>query len=148
MRVLIVEDEPTLGQQLKATLEANGYAIDLSTDGEDGHFMGSTEDSDAVILDLGLPEIDGLTVLDRWRKEERNFPVLVLTARDSWSDKVAGLDAGADDYMTKPFNDNELRARVRVAERLVRTQTSLLESVTELKEVLNQLEMTQGELEV
>jgi len=113
MRVLIVEDEPTLGQQLKSTLEANGYAIDLSRDGEDGHFMGSTEDYDAVILDLGLPEIDGLTVLDRWRKEERNFPVLVLTARDSWSDKVAGLDAGADDYLAKPFQTEELIARLR-----------------------------------
>ncbi|MEO9633617.1 MAG: response regulator transcription factor [Parasphingorhabdus sp.] len=113
MRVLIVEDEPTLGQQLKSTLEANGYAIDLSADGEDGHFMGSTEDYDAVILDLGLPEIDGLTVLDRWRKEERNFPVLVLTARDSWSDKVAGLDAGADDYLAKPFQTEELIARLR-----------------------------------
>ena len=113
MRVLIVEDEPTLGQQLKSTLEANGYAIDLAVDGEDGHFMGSTEDYDAVILDLGLPEIDGLTVLDRWRKEERNFPVLVLTARDSWSDKVAGLDAGADDYLTKPFQTEELIARLR-----------------------------------
>jgi len=113
MRVLIVEDEPTLGQQLKSTLEANGYAIDLSMDGEDGHFLGSTEDYDAVILDLGLPEIDGLTVLDRWRKEERNFPVLVLTARDSWSDKVAGLDAGADDYLAKPFQTEELIARLR-----------------------------------
>jgi CheY-like chemotaxis protein len=99
MRILIVEDEPTLGKQLKATLEHNGYAVDLSTDGEDGHFLGSTEDYDAVILDLGLPEIDGLTVLGMWRKEGRKFPVLVLTARDSWSDKVAGLDAGADDYL-------------------------------------------------
>ncbi len=89
MRILIVEDEPTLGPQLKATLEGAGYAVDLATDGEDGHFLGSTESYDAAILDLGLPEIDGLTVLDRWRKEKRNFPVLVLTARDSWSDKVA-----------------------------------------------------------
>jgi two-component system OmpR family response regulator len=97
MRILIVEDEPTLGPQLKATLEGAGYAVDLATDGEDGHFLGSTENYDAAILDLGLPEVDGLTVLDRWRKEKRNFPVLVLTARDSWSDKVAGLDAGADD---------------------------------------------------
>ena len=107
MRILIVEDEPTLGQQLKSTLEGAGYAVDLSTDGEDGHFMGSTENYDAVILDLGLPEIDGLTVLDRWRKEGRKFPVLVLTARDSWSDKVAGLDAGADDYLAKPFQTEE-----------------------------------------
>ena len=95
MRILIVEDEPTLGQQLKTTLEQNGYAVDLSPDGEDGHFLGSTEDYDAVILDLGLPEIDGLTVLGMWRKEGRSFPVLVLTARDSWSDKVAGLDGGS-----------------------------------------------------
>ena len=113
MRILIVEDEPTLGQQLKSTLEQNGYAVDLSTDGEDGHFLGSTEEYDAVILDLGLPEIDGLTVLGMWRKEGRKFPVLVLTARDSWSDKVAGLDAGADDYLPKPFNPRELDARIR-----------------------------------
>ena len=104
MRILIVEDEPNLGRQLKSTLEQTGYAVDLASDGEEGHFLGATENYDAVILDLGLPEIDGLTVLDRWRKEGRTTPVLVLTARDSWSDKVAGLDAGADDYLAKPFN--------------------------------------------
>ena len=113
MRVLIVEDEPSLGQQLKNTLEGAGYAIDLATDGEEGHFLGSTENYDAIVLDLGLPEIDGLTVLDRWRKEGRTAPVLVLTARDSWSDKVAGLDAGADDYVAKPFQSEELIARLR-----------------------------------
>ena len=113
MRLLIVEDEPSLGQQLRNTLEGAGYAVDLATDGEDGHFLGSTENYDAAILDLGLPEIDGLTVLDRWRREKRNFPVLVLTARDSWSDKVAGLDAGADDYLAKPFQTEELIARLR-----------------------------------
>jgi two-component system OmpR family response regulator len=113
MRILIVEDEPTLGPQLKVSLEQAGYAVDLATDGEDGHFLGSTENYDAAILDLGLPEVDGLTVLDRWRREKRNFPVLVLTARDSWSDKVAGLDAGADDYLTKPFQSEELIARLR-----------------------------------
>nr|WP_286207728.1 response regulator transcription factor [Hephaestia sp. MAHUQ-44] len=113
VRVLIVEDEPSLGQQLKSTLEGAGYAIDLATDGEEGHFLGSTETYDAVVLDLGLPEIDGLTVLDRWRKDERVMPVLVLTARDSWSDKVAGLDAGADDYLAKPFQTEELIARLR-----------------------------------
>jgi len=85
----------------------------LCTGGEDGLFLGSTDCYDAVILVLGLPEIDGLTVLDRWRKEERNFPVLVLTSRDSWSDKVAGLDAGADDYLAKPFQTEELIARLR-----------------------------------
>src|SRR3546814_8232117 len=104
MRILIVEDEPNLGRQLRSTLEGAGYAIDLATDGEDGHYLGSTENYDAVILDLGLPEVDGLTVLDRWRKEGKTTPVLVLTARDSWSDTVAGLDAGADDYPATPLD--------------------------------------------
>ena len=113
MRVLIVEDEPNLGQQLKNTLEGAGYAVDLATDGEEGLYLGANESYDAVVLDLGLPEIDGLTVLDRWRKDERVMPVLVLTARDSWSDKVAGLDAGADDYLAKPFQSEELIARLR-----------------------------------
>ena len=113
MRVLIVEDEPTLGQQLKSTLEANGYAIDLSTDGEDGHFLGSTEDYDAVILDLGLPKLDGVSVLERWRRDGRTMPVLILTARSQWRDRVAGIDAGADDYVTKPFYTEEVLARLR-----------------------------------
>ncbi len=113
MRLLIVEDEPTLGNQLKNTLEGAGYAVDLATDGEDGHYLGQTENYDAVILDLGLPVMDGLTVLDKWRKEGKTFPVLVLTARDSWSDKVAGLDSGADDYLAKPFQTEELIARLR-----------------------------------
>jgi two-component system OmpR family response regulator len=113
MRLLIVEDEPTLGTQLKNTLEGAGYAVDLATDGEDGHYLGQTENYDAVILDLGLPVMDGLTVLDKWRKEGKTFPILVLTARDSWSDKVAGLDSGADDYLAKPFQTEELIARLR-----------------------------------
>ena len=113
MRVLVVEDEPTLAKQLRTALEGAGYAVDSAADGEDGHYLGSTENYDAVILDLGLPEVDGLTVLDRWRKEGRVTPVLVLTARDSWSDKVAGLDAGADDYLAKPFQTEELIARLR-----------------------------------
>jgi two-component system OmpR family response regulator len=113
MRVLVVEDEPTLAKQLRNALEGAGYAVDSAADGEDGHYLGSTENYDAVILDLGLPEVDGLTVLDRWRKEGRVTPVLVLTARDSWSDKVAGLDAGADDYLAKPFQTEELIARLR-----------------------------------
>jgi two-component system OmpR family response regulator len=113
MRLLIVEDEPNLARQLRNALEGAGYAVDVAADGEDGHYLGSTENYDAVILDLGLPEMDGLTVLDRWRKEGRTAPVLVLTARDSWSDKVAGLDAGADDYLAKPFQTEELIARLR-----------------------------------
>ena len=113
MRVLIVEDEPNLQRQLRNTLEGAGYAVDTASDGEDGHYLGSSENYDAVVLDLGLPEMDGLTVLDKWRKEGRTAPVLVLTARDSWSDKVAGLDAGADDYLAKPFQTEELIARLR-----------------------------------
>ncbi|MCA3256058.1 MAG: response regulator, partial [Alphaproteobacteria bacterium] len=113
MRVLIVEDEPNLQRQLRNTLESAGYAVDSASDGEDGHYLGSTESYDAIVLDLGLPEVDGLTVLDRWRKEGKQTPVLVLTARDSWSDKVQGLDAGADDYLAKPFQTEELIARLR-----------------------------------
>ncbi len=113
MRILIVEDEPNLARQLRQTLESAGYAVDNAHDGEEGQFLGETENYDAVILDLGLPEVDGLTVLDRWRKSGRKMPVLVLTARDSWSDKVAGLDAGADDYLAKPFQSEELIARLR-----------------------------------
>ena len=113
MRILIVEDEPTLARQLRQTLESAGYAVDSATDGEDGQFLGETENYDAVILDLGLPDVDGLTILDRWRKSGIRVPVLVLTARDSWSDKVAGLDAGADDYLAKPFQFEELIARLR-----------------------------------
>jgi two-component system OmpR family response regulator len=113
MRVLVVEDEPNLLRQLRSALEGAGYAVDTASDGEDGHYLGSTESYDAVVLDLGLPEVDGLTVLDRWRKAGLAMPVLVLTARDSWSDKVAGLDAGADDYLAKPFQTEELIARLR-----------------------------------
>jgi two-component system OmpR family response regulator len=113
MRVLVVEDEPNLLRQLKAALEGAGYAVDTAADGEDAHYLGSTENYDAIVLDLGLPELDGLTVLDRWRKDGKTMPVLVLTARDSWSDKVAGLDAGADDYLAKPFQTEELIARLR-----------------------------------
>jgi len=113
MRILIVEDEPNLARQLRQTLENAGYAVDSAHDGEEGQFLGETESYDAVILDLGLPEVDGLTVLDRWRKAGHAMPVLVLTARDSWSDKVAGLDAGADDYLAKPFQSEELIARLR-----------------------------------
>lgn len=124
MRVLVVEDEPNLQRQLKAALEGAGYAVDVAGDGEDGHFLGSTESYDAVVLDLGLPEMDGLTVLDRWRKEGHAMPVLVLTARDRWSDKVAGLDAGADDYLAKPFQTEELVARLRALIRRAAGQAS------------------------
>jgi two-component system, OmpR family, response regulator len=112
MRILLVEDDATLGRQLVQSLEPT-YAVDLATDGEDGHFLGDTEPYDAAILDLGLPRLDGLTVLKRWRADGRGFPVLILTARDRWQEKVDGIDAGADDYLTKPFRMEELLARIR-----------------------------------
>jgi two-component system, OmpR family, response regulator len=117
MRVLVVEDDPDLNRQLNRALTDAGYAVDVATDGEDGHFLGDTEPYDAVVLDLGLPQIDGVTVLERWRQDGRVFPVLILTARDRWSEKVAGFDAGADDYLTKPFHTEELLARLRALTR-------------------------------
>ncbi len=113
MRILVVEDEPTLRTQLVEALVAAGYAVDAVDNGVDAHHQGDCEPYDAVVLDLGLPCIDGLTVLRRWRAGGRTMPVLILTARDGWNEKVAGIDAGADDYLTKPFHMEELLARLR-----------------------------------
>jgi len=113
MRILVLEDDADLARQLNKALQEAGYAVDVAHDGEEGHFLGDTEPYDVVILDLGLPEIDGLSVLDRWRRAGRTMPVLVLTARDRWSEKVAGFDAGADDYVAKPFQMEEVLARIR-----------------------------------
>jgi two-component system OmpR family response regulator len=113
MRLLIVEDDPDLGRQLSEALQQSGYAVDLARDGEEGHFLGETEPYDAVVLDLGLPKMDGVRVLEKWRSAGKAMPVLILTARDRWSEKVAGFDAGADDYLTKPFVTEELLARLR-----------------------------------
>ncbi len=113
MRVLLVEDEPTLNRQLDLALQNAGYAVDVSVNGRDAWVLGDTEPFDAVVLDLGLPHMDGLTVLKRWRAAGRTMPVLILTARDNWHEKVAGIDAGADDYLTKPFHTEELLARLR-----------------------------------
>lgn len=113
MRILLVEDDPDLSRQLKLALGDAGYAVDHASDGEEAHYLGEAEPYDAVILDLGLPKIDGVSVLERWRRESIATPVLILTARDNWSQKVAGFDAGADDYLTKPFHTEELLARLR-----------------------------------
>ncbi|MEL6437021.1 MAG: response regulator transcription factor [Pseudomonadota bacterium] len=113
MRLLLVEDEKDLNRQLKLALEDAGYVVDAAFDGEEGHFLGDTEPYDCVVLDIGLPQMDGISVLQRWREDGRAMPVLILTARDRWSDKVAGIDAGADDYVTKPFHVEEVLARVR-----------------------------------
>jgi two-component system OmpR family response regulator len=113
MRVLLVEDDQDLQRLLKHALSDAGYVVDAASDGEQGHFLGDTEPYDAVILDLGLPKIDGVSVLERWRRDGKQIPVLILTARGAWSEKVAGFDAGADDYLTKPFHTEELLARLR-----------------------------------
>ncbi len=113
MRLLVVEDDRDLNRQLVKALTQAGYAVDAAFDGEEGQFLGETEPYDAVILDLGLPKIDGASVLESWREAGRAMPVLVLTARDAWSDKVKSFDAGADDYVTKPFHIEEILARLR-----------------------------------
>ncbi len=126
MRALVVEDDPDLARQMKDALDGAGYATDVAGDGEEGHYLGDVEPYDVVILDLGLPKLDGVTVLQRWRHDGRRMPVLILTARDRWSEKVAGFDAGADDYVTKPFHMEELLARIRA---LVRRAAGQMSSV-------------------
>lgn len=113
MRLLVVEDDKDLNRQIVTALENAGYAVDKAFDGEEGLYLGETEPYDAVILDLGLPKVDGVAVLQGWRRAGKIMPVLILTARDRWSDKVSGFDAGADDYVVKPFHIEELLARVR-----------------------------------
>ena len=113
MRILVVEDDPDINRQLVTALHDQGYVVDTAKDGEEGHYLGDTEPYDAVVLDLGLPVIDGVSVLEKWRRAGRKMPVLILTARDRWSDKVAGFDAGADDYVAKPFHMEEVLARIR-----------------------------------
>jgi len=113
MRVLLVEDDPALGDATARALRAEHFAVDIATDGEDAGHLGATETYDAVVLDLGLPTRDGLSILAEWRREGRTMPVLILTARELWSDKVQGFKAGADDYLTKPFRVEELVMRLR-----------------------------------
>jgi two-component system, OmpR family, response regulator len=113
MRVLVVEDSAALADQLRGAMVEAGFAVDHAADGEEALFLGETEPYDAVVLDLGLPRLDGLTVLRRWRGAGRTMPVLILTARDAWTEKVEGLNAGADDYLAKPFAMAELIARLR-----------------------------------
>ncbi len=124
MRILVVEDDQALADQMRSSLIDTGYSVDHAADGEDGHFLGDTEPYDAVILDLGLPIMDGTSVLKKWRSAGRAMPVLILTARDGWTEKVEGLDAGADDYLTKPFIMEELLARLRALIRRSAGQTS------------------------
>ncbi|GAB6052686.1 response regulator transcription factor [Magnetospira thiophila] len=114
MRLLVVEDDPAMMRQLRLALEGAGYVVDTALDGEEGHFLGDTEPYDAVVLDLGLPKRSGLSVLEQWRQDGHALPVLILSARDSWREKVTGLRSGADDYLAKPFEMEELLARIEV----------------------------------
>jgi two-component system OmpR family response regulator len=133
MRILLAEDEPLLCEQIKKLLTTEGRVVDVVNDGVEAHFMGSTEPYDMIILDIGLPERDGISVLREWREEGIATPVLILTARDGWSERVDGLDAGADDYMTKPFHMPELAARVRA---MLRRQSGHVNPVFEKEDIV------------
>lgn len=122
MRVLVVEDDARIAADIAATLKASGFVVEMARDGEEAWFLGDTEDYDLVVLDLGLPRMDGLAVLKRWRMGGRTMPVLVLTARGAWAERVEGIDAGADDYLPKPFRMEELVARARA---LIRRSTGM-----------------------
>lgn len=128
MRLLVVEDDPRIAADIAVTLRAAGYVVETVDNGEEAWFRGDTEDYDLIVLDLGLPRMDGLAVLKRWRAAGRVMPVLVLTARGSWVERVEGIDAGADDYLPKPFRMEELLARVRA---LIRRSAGLGASIIE-----------------
>ncbi|NOD75656.1 MULTISPECIES: response regulator transcription factor [unclassified Ruegeria] len=132
MRILLAEDEPQLCEQVKKLLGAEGHVVDVANNGSDALHLGATEPYDMIILDIGLPERDGISVLREWRSAGVKTPVLILTARDGWSERVDGLDAGADDYMTKPFHMPELAARVRA---ILRRQSGQLNPVIEMGDV-------------
>jgi two-component system OmpR family response regulator len=124
MRILVVEDDITLSTQLADALRSASYVVDCATEGERADFLASTEQYDAVVIDLGLPKIDGLTLIRRWREAGILTPLLVLTARGTWHEKVLGIDSGADDYMSKPFRIEELLARLRALIRRASRQAS------------------------
>lgn len=133
MRILIAEDDERLARSLSRAVEAAGFVAEVESDGENAWFRGDTEDFDAVILDLGLPTLDGLTILKRWRKNRRAVPVLILTARANWDERVEGIEAGADDYVAKPFRVEEVIARLRA---IIRRSSGFASPVLELGEFL------------
>ena len=132
MRVLIIEDETPLREQVTVRLRAQGYAVDAASDGEEGLYLGQEYPIDVAVVDLGLPGLSGIEVIQRWRQAERRFPILVLTARGRWQDKVEGLEAGADDYLVKPFHMEELLARLRA---LIRRSEGWVQSVLRCESV-------------
>ncbi len=132
MRVLVVEDEPVLRQQLVDRLRGEGYAVDAAGDGEEGLYFGREYPIDLAVVDLGLPKLSGIDIIRTWRSEERVFPILILTARARWQEKVEGLEAGADDYVAKPFQIEEVLARMRA---LIRRASGIADSVVRCGDV-------------
>jgi two-component system OmpR family response regulator len=133
MRILLVEDDQLISRNVREVLERNGYLVEQADNGEDAWFLGDTEDYSAIILDLGLPVMDGLSVLKRWRENGQRVPVLILTARGDWAERVEGIDAGADDYLAKPFQMEELLARLRAIIRRSSGQASSVISVGSIR---------------
>jgi two-component system OmpR family response regulator len=142
MRILIVEDEARIADLIADVLQSEGYIAEIASDGEDGWEKGGTESYSAAILDIGLPRMDGISVLRNWRKEGVNFPVMLLSAKSSWNERVEGIDAGADDYMVKPFQMEELLARLRALLRRTSTQKMTALSVGGLQLDLLQMRIT------
>jgi DNA-binding response OmpR family regulator len=142
MRALIVEDDRRIAEDLTRALGSVGFRVEAATDGEKAWFLGGTESYDLIVLDLGLPRLDGLSVLKRWRAEGVTSPVLILTARGSWKERVEGIDAGADDYLPKPFRMEELLARARALVRRIGGQAASQQSVGELAIDLNRMSIT------
>lgn len=142
MRALIVEDDRRIAEDLTRALSSAGFRVEAATDGEKAWFLGGTENYDLIVLDLGLPRLDGLSVLKRWRAEGVTSPVLILTARGSWKERVEGIDAGADDYLPKPFRMEELLARARALVRRIGGQAASLQSVGDIAIDLNRMFIT------
>ena len=143
MRVLVVEDDPLIGKDLGEALTAAGFLAESCGDGAEALFLGDTEDYDLIVLDLGLPSLDGLSILRQWRENGRGMPVLVLTARGTWSERVAGIEAGADDYLPKPFQMEELVARARALVRRAAGHGSAIQTLGDLRLDANQMRVTQ-----
>ena len=142
MRALVVEDDPHIRRDVSEALAAAGFLTEHCSDGADALFRGDTEDYDLIVLDLGLPALDGLSVIRRWRANDRAMPVLILTARGTWSERVEGIEAGADDYLPKPFHMEELVARARALIRRAAGHGSAVQSHGDLRLDANHMRLT------